>query len=104
MSTLCFIGGRARSWWLTCFFPFQRRFPGGRVFLCGVSCVCRDYLELVPSIVYSNPRQGSVCSFHERTARIRFRTTRGGSLAASRDGRETGRRASATLDSASILT
>src|SRR5207248_8727141 len=32
-----------------------------------------------------NPRQGSVCSFHERTARIRFRTTRGGSLCANRD-------------------
>src|SRR5439155_1907913 len=38
---------------------------------------------------FRNPRQGSVCSFHERTARIRFRTTRGGSLAASRNGRET---------------
>ena len=35
-----------------------------------------------------NPRQGSVCSFHARTARIRFRTTRGGSLAADRNGCE----------------
>jgi hypothetical protein len=46
-----FTDGRARSWLLTCSFRFQRRLPGGRVFLCGMSCVCRDYLESVPSII-----------------------------------------------------